>query len=489
MHNIPGASSSSSATEPIHVTLHKLRLTKGSRSFVSVEWLCGALLSSTFEADLNKINPFHADVETIRSLLVAFMLRSNRAHLGSQTIGQAQQLLGFMAMIRVLHSCTTTQGDALDDAVLQLKALAGRFSVDFELSADVTATLTSIAGGIKQHFQQFRRTLVDQLSIERHYATIEHNESGAPASVTLDPRFLVFEFVFSIVLRQRQVEMIRWFHSNITEGTSRVQQMIMGQGKTTVVGPILALMLADGDTLVTQVMPTALLEQSRNVLRKCFSVVIPKQIYTLQFDRSVDDSDEVVESLYQKLASARKNRALIVSPPECIKALLLKYIEQLHSLEATTEEDLYGSLATMNDTRRDRESQIVREKATRRSKMADAIVPILQMWREGVLIMDEVDVLLHPLRSELNFPIGLKHPIDFAGPRWHLPIHILDGIYYHTRRTTCTPLDATTDAPPANPCLLYTSDAADEEDSVDLGGRRIIKKKKNITDREDVKAI
>ena len=28
-----------------------------------------------------------------------------------------------------------------------------------------------------------------------------------------------------------------------------------------------------------------------------------------------------------------------------------------------------------------------------------------------------------------------------------------------------------------NPCLLYTSDAADERSSVDLGGRRIIKKK------------
>ena len=27
------------------------------------------------------------------------------------------------------------------------------------------------------------------------------------------------------------------------------------------------------------------------------------------------------------------------------------------------------------------------------------------------------------------------------------------------------------------PCLLYTSDAADERSSVDLGGRRIIKKK------------
>ena len=31
-----------------------------------------------------------------------------------------------------------------------------------------------------------------------------------------------------------------------------------------------------------------------------------------------------------------------------------------------------------------------------------------------------------------------------------------------------------------NRCLLYTSDAADERSSVDLGGRRIIKKKKNI---------
>ena len=38
-----------------------------------------------------------------------------------------------------------------------------------------------------------------------------------------------------------------------------------------------------------------------------------------------------------------------------------------------------------------------------------------------------------------------------------------------------TPPQATM-APP-KPCLLYTSDAADERSSVDLGGRRIIKKK------------
>ena len=33
-------------------------------------------------------------------------------------------------------------------------------------------------------------------------------------------------------------------------------------------------------------------------------------------------------------------------------------------------------------------------------------------------------------------------------------------------------------------CLLYTSDAADERSSVDLGGRRIIKKKKSSNDND-----
>ena len=37
----------------------------------------------------------------------------------------------------------------------------------------------------------------------------------------------------------------------------------------------------------------------------------------------------------------------------------------------------------------------------------------------------------------------------------------------------------------AGSCLLYTSDAADERSSVDLGGRRIIKKKTTRNERVD----
>ena len=44
--------------------------------------------------------------------------------------------------------------------------------------------------------------------------------------------------------------------------------------------------------------------------------------------------------------------------------------------------------------------------------------------------MDEVDVLLHPLKSELNFPVGDKLPLDFSPERWTCAIHILDAVFY-----------------------------------------------------------
>ena len=51
------------------------------------------------------------------------------------------------------------------------------------------------------------------------------------------------------------------------------------------------------------------------------------------------------------------------------------------------------------------------------------------------MFRDEVDILLHPLKSELNWPLGLKDPLDFTqaqadhGLRWSIPSHLLDAIF------------------------------------------------------------
>ena len=85
---------------------------------------------------------------------------------------------------------------------------------------------------------------------------------------TFDPRLLAFEFVSGFMLRRRQCELVKDFVTSAQTGTSCVYQMIMGAGKTTVIGPLLALILADGKRLITQICPSALLEMTRGVLRK-----------------------------------------------------------------------------------------------------------------------------------------------------------------------------------------------------------------------------
>jgi hypothetical protein len=49
------------------------------------------------------------------------------------------------------------------------------------------------------------------------------------------------------------VKLVREFMDALRNNRSLVKQMIMGAGKTTTVGPLLALMLGDGKSLVVQV--------------------------------------------------------------------------------------------------------------------------------------------------------------------------------------------------------------------------------------------
>ena len=66
------------------------------------------------------------------------------------------------------------------------------------------------------------------------------------------------------------------------------EQMIMGGGKTTVIAPLLALLLADGRSLVVQCVPHALLEMSRAVMRERFSALVRRPVtHTRPFDAHV----------------------------------------------------------------------------------------------------------------------------------------------------------------------------------------------------------
>ena len=120
--------------------------------------------------------------------------------------------------------------------------------------------------------------------------------------VLFDPRLLVFEFLFDIMLRETQVRILGAFLYSAKVGRSMTHQMIMGDGKTTVIAPLLALILADGKSLVCSCMPAALAEMTRSVLTRCFSPVAPRAVISFKFgrashaDRALFDKLEVPKS-------------------------------------------------------------------------------------------------------------------------------------------------------------------------------------------------
>jgi hypothetical protein len=64
------------------------------------------------------------------------------------------------------------------------------------------------------------------------------------------------------------VVLLRRFLSAFRREQSLCHQLIMGQGKTTVIAPLLALMIADGQRLVISIVPPHLLPSARAVLRE-----------------------------------------------------------------------------------------------------------------------------------------------------------------------------------------------------------------------------
>jgi Ca2+-binding EF-hand superfamily protein len=211
----------------------------------------------------------------------------------------------------------------------------------------------------------------------------------------------------------------------------------MGAGKTTVVGPLLSLMLADGISLVTMVVPSALLPMSRAVLRARFSSIVPKRIHTLSYDRLTKDDPKLIAKLLYKLNQAKKKQGIIIATAISVKSLMLKFLELIVSLQSSppTAQLTPG------------EAQLLSTK----SLVIDGLGEIISLWRSGILILDEIDLLLHPLKSELNFPCGPKVPLEPTPNRWNFPMHLIDAFFY--KQTGYLSLNAFHELPEAQ-CIL-----------------------------------
>ena len=225
--------------------------------------------------------------------------------------------------------------------------------------------------------------------------------------------------------------------------------MLMGEGKTTVVCPLLGFMLASDGALVTQVVPQSLLEFSRSCLRSAFAGVVRRSVLTLRFDRFTP----LTPAPLYALRKAKRARAVVVTTPTALKSLVLKFLECAHLLDQSMVAKMEGGLVEGHIGRltllfeassetRSRSERVAEAGGLRPSEIAEmrkegaVAAEIVKLFQSaGVLILDEVDLILHPLRSELHWPLGRRVPLDFStsrsgdGLRWKLPFFLIDGIF------------------------------------------------------------
>lgn len=174
--------------------------------------------------------------------------------------------------------------------------------------------------------------------------------------------------------------------------------------------------------------------RSRSVLREKFSAVVRKPVFTFYFDRFMN----IDAALFQKLKKAREMRAVVVASPTSIKSFMLKFVEMMRHLEheknSANANKGGGIMRTLG---------LVAQSMHLKSRFNEVDAGeayfcknILEIFRSGVLMLDEVDLILHPLKSELNWPLGHKAPLDFtrsqvlgAGVRWDVQWFLFDAIF------------------------------------------------------------
>ena len=198
------------------------------------------------------------------------------------------------------------------------------------------------------------------------------------------PSFLVLEYINNFTIRRRNVASVcRFLRKSNDQFDKFLLQLMMGSGKTFVIGPLLALNFADGETLSVMMPPSPLFPTNSSDLLSNNLRVFAQKGHVITFNR---DSHYIEVSnlrlLHTILADAIKDRQFVIVKPETLQIMENKFIELKYSGSSSMAESL------------------------------DYLRKIINIFRDyGAVVIDEVDSTFGRLR-DLNFPLDESDQLD-----------------------------------------------------------------------------
>ncbi|PGH16509.1 hypothetical protein AJ80_05194 [Polytolypa hystricis UAMH7299] len=205
-----------------------------------------------------------------------------------------------------------------------------------------------------------------------------------------DPDWLLLEIENNFTIRKEQADVARkMIFSDSKENT--VLQLNMGEGKTSVITPMVASKLARGKCLVRVIVLKPLLQQSLNLLCHRLGRLINRPIYHIPFSRKTAINGQIVSTMEELYRECEQKQGIVIALPEHILSFRLAGMD-LHLKDPETAGQVLKLEQKLQHTCRD--------------------------------VIDESDEVLHT-RFQLVYTMGNQKIMDGGAERWEIPQKLL----------------------------------------------------------------
>ena len=254
----------------------------------------------------------------------------------------------------------------------------------------LTKDQCTLLGGILVNWtveQQFERAL--HFSDHGQREEFEKELSNSP-HVNWTPSehlpWLIFELEMNITIRQIQVDVAR--HMNEPRKDNIVMQMNMGEGKTSVIIPMLALTLGSSlSNLVRVVVLKSLFPMNHQLLRYKLGGLLNRRVLPFACRRDMDFNHQQATQISARLQQALRRGDVVLVSPEDLLSFDLLTIDKCRQHDFDTGRSMLTTQSWLGSVARD--------------------------------ILDESDEILH-CKYQLIYTVGRQQQMDGGIERWKL---------------------------------------------------------------------
>jgi hypothetical protein len=206
------------------------------------------------------------------------------------------------------------------------------------------------------------------------------------------PESLLLEVESGIMVREVQ-EQIAGEMRDPQSGGNAVMQLNMGEGKSSVIVPIVAAALADGSRLVRVIVTKPQSKQMFQMLVSKLGGLMDRRVYHMPFSRALKLGEVEANTIGSMCRECMKNGGILLVQPDHILSFKLMGLECLISSKETVGRSLLSTQEFFDTSSRD--------------------------------IVDESDENFSVM-FELIYTMGMQRPVEFSPERWICIQQVLD---------------------------------------------------------------